>query len=250
VGWPGLTQKRSWMAGVLAGGDGAALSHRSAAALWGIGSEQGGCIDISVRRRCELRRPGLRIRGRPALAPEDVWAHDDIPVTSPARTLVDLTTELGLVAVERAVNDADKRDLIDPETLRTALDRYVGEPGVRVLRNLLDKLTFCLSDSDLEIFFRPIAAAAKLPPPVSKEFVNGFEVDFFWPDLGLVVETDGLRYHRTPSAQARGALRDRTHVIAGMSPLRFTHYEIRYEPRKVRAALIDAHAMLRRRIGF
>jgi very-short-patch-repair endonuclease len=114
---------------------------------------------------------------------------------------------------------------------------------------MLDRLTFRLSDSDLEIFFRPIAAAAKLPPPVSKQFVNGFEVDFFWPGLSLVVEADGLRYHRTPSTQARDALRDRTHVIAGMSPLRFTHYEIRYEPRKVRTALVEANAMLQRRIG-
>jgi hypothetical protein len=250
VGWPGLTQKRRWMAAVLAGGDGAALSHRSAGALWEIGAEQPGRIDVSVRRRCELRRPGLRVRGRPALAPGDIWFRDDIPVTSPARTLVDMATELDRVAVERTVNDADKRDLIDPDALRTALDRYAGEPGVRVLRELLDRLTFRLSDSDLEIFFRPIAAAAKLPPPLSKQFVNGFEVDFFWPDLGLVVETDGLRYHRTPSAQARDALRDRTHVIAGMSPLRFTHYEIRYERRKVRSALSEANAMLKLRIGY
>jgi very-short-patch-repair endonuclease len=116
------------------------------------------------------------------------------------------------------------------------------------LRKLLDRLTFRLSDSDLEIYFRPIAAAAALPPPLSKQIVNGFEVDFFWPAMGLVVETDGLRYHRTPSAQARDALRDRTHVIAGMSPLRFTHYEIRYERRKVKTALLEAGAMLRERI--
>ena len=82
--------------------------------------------------------------------------------------------------------------------MRIALDRYVGEPGVRPLRELLDRLTFRLSDSDLEIFFRPIAASAGLPSPLSKQFVNDFEVDFFWPNLGLVVETDGLRYHRTP----------------------------------------------------
>jgi Protein of unknown function (DUF559) len=249
VGWPHLTQKRRWMVAVLICGDEAALSHRSAAAFWGIGTERGGLVDVSVRRRCELRRPGIRIRGRPALAATDILSPDGIPVTGPARTLVDMAIELGPVGAERAVNDADKRDLIDPEALRLALDQYVGEPGVRPLRNLLDRLTFHLSDSDLEIFFRPIAAAAKLPPPASKQFVNGFEVDFFWPDLGLVVETDGLRYHRTPSAQARDALRDRTHVIAGMSPLRFTHYEIRYEPRRVRTALVEANAMLRRRIG-
>jgi hypothetical protein len=235
------------MVSVLACGDGAALSHRSAAALWEIGTEWHDRIDISVRRCCELRLPGVRVHGRPTLAAEDIWDRDDIPVTNPVRTLVDVATEFGPIALERMVNDADKRDLIDPEALREALDRYAGEPGVRPLRTLLDRLTFRLSDSDLEIYFRPIAAAAGLPGPLSKRFVNGFEVDFFWPDLGLIVETDGLRYHRTPSAQARDALRDRTHVIAGMSPLRFTHYEIRYEPRKVRTALREAVAMLRRR---
>lgn len=67
--------------------------------------------------------------------------------------------------------------------------------------------------------------------------VNGFEVDFFFPDLGLVVETDGLRYHRTPSTQARDARRDRAHTLAGMTPLRFTHYEIKYESPQVEAEL-------------
>ncbi|HEV7562065.1 MAG TPA: type IV toxin-antitoxin system AbiEi family antitoxin domain-containing protein [Solirubrobacterales bacterium] len=250
VGWPYLTRQRRWMAAVLAGGAKAALSHRSAAALWEIGAEHPRYIDVSVRRRAELRRPGLRIHGRPSLPASDIWVRDDIPATSPARTLVDVASELTPIVVERAVNDADKRDLIDPETLRSALDDYAGEPGVRPLRALLDRLTFRLSDSDLEIYFRPIATAAKLPRPLSKQRVNGFEVDFFWPELGLVVEADGLRYHRTPSAQARDALRDRTHVIAGMTPLRFTHYEIRYEPRKVCLDLKRAAAMLAKRIRY
>jgi hypothetical protein len=238
------------MAAVISCGDEAVLSHRSAPALLGIGSEQSGLIDVSVRRRCELRRPGLRVRGRPRLSPKNLGLSEGIPVTSPAQTLIDLTTELDIVAVERAVNNADKRDLIDPEALRLALDDYTGMPGVRPLRTLLDRLTFRLSDSDLEIFFRPIAAAAGLPSPLSKQTVNRFEVDFFWPDLGLIVETDGLRYHRTPAAQKRDALRDRTHVIAGMTPLRFTHYEVRYEPHKVRLDLRRAAAMLAKRIRY
>ena len=85
------------MAAVLAGGEGAALSHRSAAALWEIG-EEGGWIEISVRRRCELRRPGIRFRGRPSLAPGDIVLRDDIPATSPVQTLVDLATELDPMA--------------------------------------------------------------------------------------------------------------------------------------------------------
>ncbi len=237
VGWPRLTTKRRWMAAVLVCGEGAALSHRSAAALWGIGGERRGKVDVSVRRRCELRRPGLWVRGRPSLAEEEVVFHDGIPVTDVGRTLVDLATELNPLDVERAVNEADKRGLIDPETLRAALDHYVGEPGAPLLRELLDKRTFRLSDSALEILFRPIAARAGLPPPLTKQRVNDFEVDFFWPDLGLIIEADGLRYHRTPATQARDARRDRAHTLAAMTPMRFTHYEIRHEPSRVRDEL-------------
>jgi len=111
-------------------------------------------------------------------------------VTSPVRTLIDRATELGTRSLERMVNEADKHDLVDPETLRAELDAYAGEPGVKPLRTLLDKATFRLSDTDLEVIFRPIAHDAGLPVPLTKATVNGFEVDFFWPTLGLVVETD------------------------------------------------------------
>jgi hypothetical protein len=265
VGWPHLDRRRRWAAAVLtaAAGDrtaahptqpyfanGAVLSHRSAAALWGIGKERPEWIDLTVLRREVRQRPGLHVCGRPSLAVGEIRRAEDLPVTSPVQTLIDLATELDPIAIERAVNDADKRDLIDPEALRLALDDHAGEAGVRPLRTILDRLTFRLSDSDLEIYFRPIAASAGLPSPLSKQRVNRFEVDFFWPDLGLVVETDGLRYHRTPSAQKRDALRDRTHVLAGMTPLRFTHYEVRYEPRRVRRDLTRAAAMLQKRIRY
>ncbi|MDX6624663.1 MAG: hypothetical protein QOE75_2595, partial [Solirubrobacterales bacterium] len=175
VGWPYQDQRRRWAAAVLAAaagnraadlptqpylGNGVALSHRSAAALWGIGLEHPDHLDLTVRRRAELRRPGLRIRDRRSLPASAIRTHDDLPVTSPVQTLIDLATELSRIEVERAVNDADKRDLIDPEALRLALDDHAGEPGVRPLRTILDRLTFCLSDSDLEIYFRPIAASA------------------------------------------------------------------------------------------
>jgi hypothetical protein len=67
---------------------------------------------------------------------------------------------------------------------------------------------------------RAVNDAAKLLMPLCKQRVNDFEVDFFWPELGLVVETDGLRYHRIPSAQVRDARRDRAHVMTGMTPRR------------------------------
>lgn len=234
------------MAAVLACAPNAVLSHRSAAALWGILANEGGAIDVSVRRRCELRRAGLRVYSRPSLAEADVTTRNWIPVTVPAQTMVDLAAQLTPLDLERAINDADKRDIIHVGTLRSSLARYGGRPGVRPLRTLISRLTFRLSDSDLEVFFRPIAIAAGLPQPLSKQFVNGFEVDFYWPDLGLVVETDGPRFHRTPSAQTRDARRDRAHVLAGLAPLRFTHYEIRYERPRVQAALKTASTLKRR----
>ena len=99
---------------------------------------------------------------------------------------------------------------------------------------MLDRRTFRLTDSELERRFLPLARAAGLPVPLTRQRVNGFEVDFFWPDLGLVVETDGLRYHRTPAQQARDRLRDQAHTAAGLTPLRFTHAQVRFEPGHVR----------------
>ena len=135
------------------------------------------------------------------------------------------------------MNEADKHDLIDPETLRSELNDFAGEPGVKRLRTLLDRHTFRLSDSDLEILFRPIASAAGMPQPQTKAWVNGYEVNFFWPDLELVVETDGLRYHRTPSEQTHDRQRDQTHVASGLTTLRFTHWQVKYEPAYVRRIL-------------
>ncbi|MBS1886275.1 MAG: DUF559 domain-containing protein [Actinobacteria bacterium] len=233
VGRPELTPNGRWMAAVLACGDGAALSHRSAVGLWGIGQEKKGRIDVSIRRRSRLERPGIKVHARPSLPQGSVTRHLGIPVTDPVQTLIDLATELPPLRLERSVNEADKRDLVDPETLRRALDSYVGMPGVKTLRTMLDRHTFRLSDSDLEVLFRPLAEAAGLPVPLTKRWVLGYEVDFWFPRQCLVVETDGLRYHRTASQQARMARRDQTHSAAGLRVLRFTHWQIAHAPDEV-----------------
>lgn len=150
---------------------------------------------------------------------------------------MDMATELADGPLERMVNEADKQDLIDPEALRAALDERKGEPGVKRLASLLDKRTFRLSDQELERLFRPIAAAAGYPVELTKATVNGWEVDFYWPSLGLVVETDGLRYHRTPATQTRDRIRDQTHTAAGLTQLRFTHWQVKHEAGCVRTVL-------------
>ena len=93
--------------------------------------------------------------------------------------------------------------------------------------------------------FLPIATRAGLPKPDTKRRVNGFRVDFFWPQLGLVVETDGLRYHRTPAQQAKDRLRDQRHAAAGLTPLRFTHAQVAFEDRHVEGVLLQVAARLR-----
>lgn len=248
VGPPRGTDQQRWAAALLACGAGgeACLSHRSAAALWRIGAELPGRVDVSVRGRLESRRADLKVRSRPSLRAADVVERDQIAVTSIVQTLVDLATELPDGPLERCVSEADKHDLVDPEALRAALATRAGEPGAKRLAALLDRRTFRLSDSELERLFRPIATAAGAPVELTKAWVNDLEVDFYWPSLGLVVETDGLRYHRTPSAQAKDRLRDQTHTAAGLTQLRFTHRQVKHEAGHVRSILARTAARLRR----
>jgi very-short-patch-repair endonuclease len=246
VGRPQLTRHGRWMAAVLACGPHSVLSHGSAAELWEIGSERRGVIEVSVPARLGRRRSGIAAHRRAALGAEDVTRHRGIPVTTPVRTLVDLAARLGRGRLERAIREADARGLVDPETLRAALGDLRGQRGVAALRETLDRRTFVLTDSELERRFLPIARRAGLPAPETQRMVNGFRVDFYWPELGLIVETDGLRYHRTPAQQAADRVRDQAHTAAGLTPLRFTHAQIRYEPGQAGATLAAVARRLRR----
>jgi very-short-patch-repair endonuclease len=246
VGRRELTRKGEWFAAIVACGDGAALSHQSAAALWAIRAESGRRIHVSVPRSADPRHPGIEVHRRSSLAAEDLTRRDQIPVTTPLRTLIDLGTRLPSYVLEAAINEADKLDLIDPVALRAALDQRRGQRGVRPLREILERGEFVLTDSELERRFLPIAKRAALGKPLTQQWVNGFRVDFYWPELGLVVETDGLRYHRTPTEQARDRLRDQAHVAAGLAPLRFTHWQVRYDPKQVERTLRAAAGRPRR----
>jgi len=226
------------MAAVLACGEGAFLSHSGAAALWRIGSEQSGLVEVSLPSSSRRRRPGIRIHRRPSLnLQRDLTREYGIPVTTPIQTLIDMSLRLDRPGVERMINEADKYNLTHPPQLREALDARAGEPGVARLRHILDRRTFRLTKEELERRFLPLAREAGLLAPLTGQWVNEFEVDFYWPDLGLVIETDGLRYHRTPAEQAPDRLRDQTHTAAGLTPLRFTHEQVRYEPEHVLAVL-------------
>jgi very-short-patch-repair endonuclease len=228
------------MAAVLACGPDAVLSHGSAASLWKFGTEQDGLIDVSVPSRRRSRRPGIRVHRRTDTALADAVVWEGIPVTSPARTLIDQATRLRPMQLERAVNEADKLGRLKADALQGSLGDFRAQPGVAVLRELLDPSTFRLSDSELEQETRRLASTIGLASPETKAWVNGYEVDFFWPDLGIVMEADGLRYHRTASQQTRGLERDQAHLAAGMWPLRFSHWQIKHAPAHVRRILLRA----------
>lgn len=247
VGRPELDCSGRWMAAVLGCGPGAALSFGSAAALWGIERERRGAIEISIPVASVRRRQGVLIHRRPNLRPEEVVVERGIPVTSVVRTFIDIAVQLTTPEIERAVNAADRLDLIDPESLLDSLALHPGKQGVGSLYAILGARTFRLTDSELERRFLRIVADVGLPVPLTGRRVNGFKVDFYWPDLGLVVETDGLRYHRTPAQQARDRLRDQAHLAAGVAPLRFTHQQVRFEAGYVRLTLLAVANRLRRR---
>lgn len=235
------------MAAVLSCGSEAMLSHRSAAALWGLLPVLAGAIDVAVPAEVVRRRPGIRLHRKVDLGENVRRAVRGIPLTDPVTTLIDLATCASRKELEAAVNEADQLDLVDVETLRAELDSLPSRAGIARLRVLLDVHAFVLTTTELERRFLPIAMAAGLPAPRSQVWLNGCRVDFYWPDLGLVIEADSLRYHRTAAKQAADQRRDHAHLLAGLTPLRFTHYEVRHNPRYVKGVLESMVERLRRR---
>jgi len=266
VGRPEVEMRGRWMAATLACGPDSLLSHGSAAALWGIRKPRRGPISVIVPPRLVRRRAGVqvhRIAAPPSaqavgdtvvgFGPDPTrWCYwrrvGEIPVSGPIVSLVDLAADLPLGDAEAAVNEADHLGLVDPETLRAALDWLPRRPGRRRLCTLLDRATCTLTTTELERRFLPLVHQAKLPPPSTQRQLGPNRVDFLWPELGLVVETDSLRYHRTAFTQAADKRRDNANMRRGLATLRFTHGHIRYEAGYVIAELRGVASVLRERL--
>ena len=244
VGRPELTADGHRMAVLLACGSGAVLSHGSAAGFWGIGPREAEPeVTISPSRR--VRVAGIRVHRSRALPPEQVVRERGFVVTDLLRTLIDLAPRWGDARIEDVIESADRRSLADPERLASALRIRSPIPGTRIVREVLERWTLTLTDTQLERRFLRIARRAGLGDPLTQQWVNGCRVDFLWPDLGLVVEADSLRYHRTPVRQAADARRDQRHVAAGLTPLRFSHAQITYHSDEVEVILRRVAARIR-----
>jgi very-short-patch-repair endonuclease len=118
--------------------------------------------------------------------------------------------------------------------------------GARRLAALLDRDTYAVTESRLEQAFLRIVRQAGLPKPQTQRRLGGGRVDFYWPDLGLIVEADSLRYHRTPSQQRADRIRDQKHAAAGLTSLRFTHWQIMFDPAYVGEILANVTERLAR----
>jgi very-short-patch-repair endonuclease len=232
VGHTVLTVNGRRMAAVLAAGPGAVLSHASAAALWDIRPTSATRIDISVRSAGgRAKRPGLRIHRTPTLQTDEITAHQGIRVTSPARTLLDLASSLPRRALERALDEAEIRELYDRRALEAVALAHAGEHGARALAEALaqdgDPV---LTDSELEEIMLGLCDEQQLERPTPRACVAGLRVDFLFAASRLVVETDGYRYHRTRRAFERDRERDAILARAGYRTLRFTHRQLTREP--------------------
>jgi hypothetical protein len=233
VGTPYPSRLGLWMGAVLACGDGAALSHPDGTALFDLRPYRPGPIHVSVPASKNPRAEGIVVHRRRAF---ETTTYRGIPVTTPAQTIADIAPDLTRDELEHMISRADMRGLIRVATLREAV-QSMHTPGAAKVRVTIDRQTFTMTRSQLERWFLPIAARAGLPRPLTCVYVNGYEVDFYFREIGLVVEADGGTFHRAPAQQTRDRRREHAHFAAKLRHLRFTHSQIRYEPSYVEEVL-------------
>jgi predicted transcriptional regulator of viral defense system len=222
VGHRRLTRNGLRMAAVLAAGRDAVLSHRTAAALWGIRESARRTIELTAPR--EVRRRGLTVC-RAVLPPDEVTVHDGIPVTTPARTLLDLAAVLDEHKLARAAERAEALRLTSPTTLQDLTARYPRRAGTPNLKRLIedDRIVPATTANDLERRFLTFLDANELPRPLTNESLDpNTTPDFRWPEQRLIVELDGFETHGTRQAFERDRARDRRLLAQGWRVARVT----------------------------
>ena len=226
VGHRDLSRRGWWMAAVLACGPGAVLSHRSAAALWGIREGSPTRVDVSVPRELG-ERSALRIR-MASLDDDEFTTRAGIPVTTVPRTLLDLAATLQPHELDRALESAEALRLADATPLLALLERHRGRRGIAGLRRALARgpLRPGLTKSELERRFLALAHRAGLPRPEVNAWIEVagelIQVDCSWRRQRVIVELDSRTYHQTAAAFERDRERDRRAQAAGWRPVRVT----------------------------
>jgi very-short-patch-repair endonuclease len=236
------------MAAVLACGAGAVVSHRSAASLWQLlpYPAQERPIDITVAGRDPGTRRGLRVHRVTALDERDVGSVRGVPVTAPARTILDLAAVLSSHELERALAEAQVRRLVRRRDLVDQLERSRGRPGTRMLRRILAlEGGPAPTRSDAERRMMRLVRAAELPVPRVNSRLGRYEVDFLWPKQRLVVEVDSFRFHSPRARFERDRARDAALAAAGYTVIRVTWRQLVDAPEAVAARIAAALAVRR-----
>jgi Protein of unknown function (DUF559) len=229
VGHPPITQEAHWLAAVLACGDGAVLSHRSAAALHGIRQTSSPRIHITARSRRGYTLENVVVHRATTLQPVDRDEIRAIPVTSLPRTIIDLATCVPESALEYAIHTAERRRKLTPADLRQALARLRGVNGTAAIARIVGRPGHDLdarTRSRWELRFLEICRTHRIPMPRVNEWIpldiaaGGLEVDFSWPDHRLAVEVDEEAGHSTIRARKNDPQRDAALRAAGWRVLR------------------------------
>ena len=213
VGHGSLSPMGMWMAAVLAAGEGGVLSHWSAATLWRMRRGRGPRSHVTAPRK---RRRSRAITFHHAHLPDDeMTIEQGIPVTTPARTLLDLAPLLPSPVLARMVESAP------PSNLAQLIERYPRRAGVPNLRTIV-ATPQPMTRSDLEATMVGAIERAGLPRPEVNVSVLGYEVDFVWREHHVIAELDTYVTHGTRAAFERDRERDRKLAIAGWQVVRIT----------------------------
>lgn len=229
------------MAAVLAAGEEAVLSHRSAARLWQLLPPASECVDVACLPGRIVRRKG--IVSHEALIASDEWeVVDGIPVTAPFRTIFDLAVVVGERELERAWHEALARELRAKVSLPMLLERYPGRRGARRLRALLEASgPETITRNDFEEAFLALIDAHGLPRPRMNADLalrgRFFEIDCLWERERVALELDSRGIHGTPKKFESDRQRDRILVAEGWRTMRVTWRQLRDEPEAIVADL-------------
>jgi very-short-patch-repair endonuclease len=230
-----LAQDGRWMAAVLAYGPGTVLSHRAAAALWGM--RGGTWVEVTVPggRRA---RDGIQVH-RAALPEDERTTHREIPTTTVPRTLLDLSAVVTKRHLRGALREAEHLRLSDPLSLHDIIARYPRRPGLKAIKALLAEASVGarIIRSELEERFQDFLVRAGLPLPQTNVVIEGYEVDCVWPEQRLIVELDGHASHSPTHAFELDRARDRRLEAAGWRVIRITWRQLEQEPDLVEADL-------------
>lgn len=243
-GHPSPSPTAHALAAVFACGEGSVLSHHVVASLLEIRSEASGPIDVTVIDR-QVRLEGIRTHTTRSLGRDDIRTLYGIPITSPARTLLDCAAELPTRDLAAALEQAQVKRLVTKHQLHATLERAPNRPGAPALRALLAEPAFTRSEA--ERLLVALLRAARLPPPAVNHTVEGFEVDAVWPTERIVLEFDSYEFHATRAAFERDRRRDAVLTRAGYLVLRTTWHELTAQSHALVARIAEALARARAR---